>query len=148
MNTSTFINTLISNTGKELQFTLPDQTILSGDLHITEIQDHKVNSVDCGGNAHSYDETVVQLWINECSGKTAEWTTDKAIKIIDLVGKNIAYKKDAELFIEFGDSAHPTIKYSVKDIESGSERVQISLMVKPTVCKPSLTKTETAGACC
>ncbi|SMO47699.1 DUF6428 family protein [Gracilimonas mengyeensis] len=148
MNTSTFIHTLISNSNKELYFTLPDGSRIAGDLHITEIQNHQVDSVDCGGNMHAYQETVVQLWINERSGKTAEWTTDKAIKIIDIVGKKIEYIDDAELFIEFGDSAHPTMKYSVKEVEADTGVVNIHLNVKPTVCKPSLTQTTKAGACC
>ncbi len=148
MNTSTFIQSLISNTGKELQFKLPDGSIISGDLHITEIQNHHVDSVDCGGNAHKYNETVVQLWINENSNDHAEWKTDKAIKIFEIVGKKIEYKDDAELFIEFGDSKHQTIRYSVNNIQENSERVVIDLTVKPTVCKPSLTKTDKAGACC
>ena len=37
MNTQNFINTLVSNTNKDLSFILPDDTRLSGDLHITEI---------------------------------------------------------------------------------------------------------------
>jgi hypothetical protein len=149
MNTLNFIETLISNTGKELQFTLPDHTTISGDLHITEIQNHTVDSVDCGGNAHQYDETVVQLWINEVSTDVAEWRTEKALKIFEIVGKKIEYKDDAELFIEFGDSAHPTIKYSVKEIESDGEKVNVVLMVKQTACKPKLNlEASKTGACC
>lgn len=148
MNTSTFINTLVNNTGKELQFALPDGTIISGDLHITEIQNHYVDSVDCGGNAHQYDETVAQLWINENSDTHVEWSTDKAMKIFDIVGKKLTYKDDAELFIEFGDSNHSTIRYSVKNIQSDAERVVVDMTVKPTVCKPSLNRTEEMRACC
>ncbi|MEQ8524580.1 DUF6428 family protein [Gracilimonas sp.] len=148
MNTSTFINTLVNNSGKELQFSLPDNTIISGDLHITEIQHHSVDSVDCGGNQHSYNETVIQLWVNENSYKTAEWTTNKALKIIDLVGQKKSYQNEAELFIEFGDSDHPTSRYSIQNFAVQQERLVIDLMVKPTVCKPSLTRTAKAGACC
>jgi hypothetical protein len=148
MNTSTFIQSLVNNAGKELRFSLPDQTIISGDLHITEIQHHSVDSVDCGGNEHSYDETVIQLWVNERSRKEAEWTTNKALKIIDVVGEKKSYKNEAELFIEFGDSAHPTVRYSIHNFDEGDERITVALAVKPTVCKPSLNKSEKVGACC
>ena len=148
MNTQTFINTLVSNTSKELSFILPDDTRLSGDLHITEIQNHKVDSVDCGGNAHQYDETVVQLSINESSNNIAEWRTEKALKIFEIVGKKIEYKDDAELFIEFGDSSHPTIRYPVGRIVETSQDVTVMLTVKPTVCKPSLDTTGELVACC
>lgn len=148
MKTSTFIEALISNTGKELQFVLPDETILSGDLHITEIQHHSVDSVDCGGNPHSYYETIVQLSINERSRLHAEWTTDKAIKIIDIVGQRRAYVDDAELLIEFGDSDHPTIRYSVSQIEANGNTVSVQMTVKPTVCKPSLKVGKELASCC
>jgi len=148
MNTQNFINTLISNTNKDLSFILPDDTGLSGDLHITEIQNHKVDSVDCGGNAHQYDETVVQLWINETSDVHAEWSTDKAMKIFDIVGKKLTYKDDAELFIEFGDSNHSTIRYSVKNVRSDAERLIVDMTVKPTVCKPSQNRTKEMRTCC
>jgi len=148
MNTSTFIQSLVQNSGKELQFKLPDGSIISGDLHITEIQNHHIDSVDCGGNAHQYDETVVQLWINENSKNHVEWKTEKALSIFEIVGKKIEYRDDAELFIEFGDSNHPTIRYSVKDIYEGAERMTVDMTVKPTVCKPSLTGTPKMEACC
>lgn len=148
MNTSTFINELINNTDKTLKFRLPDKAVISGDLHITEIQHHAVESVDCGGNSHSYDETVIQLWVNEHSEKESEWTTNKALKIIDLVGKRRAYKNEAELFVEFGDSAHPTIRYSIHGFDESPEKLIIGLSVKPTVCKPSLNRTPKEAACC
>lgn len=148
MNTSTFIDNLSSNQGKKLQFILPDETVISGDLHITEIQHHSVDSVDCGGNSHSYHETVVQLWINERINSVADWTTDKATKIIDIVGRKSEYIDGADLLIEFGDSAHPTIRYSIGEIEESAETVSVRLTVKPTVCKPSLGVGKQLVSCC
>ena len=148
MNTSTFIHKLISNSGKKLQFVLPDQTMISGDLHITEIQHHSVDSVDCGGNPHSYHETVIQLSINEWSDKVADWTTDKAIKIIDIVGQKSSFHDDAELLIEFGDSSHPTIRYTVDKFEISAQKVSARMAYKPTVCKPSLIKNKVLAQCC
>lgn len=148
MNTSTFIETLISNTGKKLQFVLPDQSMITGDLHITEIQHHSVNSVDCGGNSHTYNETVLQLSINESSTSNAKWTTDKALKIIDTVGKKSHYHDHAGLLIEFGDTARPTIRYSIRKIEESTDTVSVRLSVKPTVCKPSLNAGKKMVSCC
>lgn len=148
MNTSTFIETLISNTGKELQFVLPDESVLSGDLHITEIQHHSVDSVDCGGNSHSYNETVFQLSLNERSNKIVNWTTGKAIKIIDTVAEKSSYKNEAELLVEFGDSSHPTTRYSIAKIDVNHENVSVRMTVKPTVCKPSLKVGKQLASCC
>lgn len=148
MNTQTFINTLVSNTNKDLSFILPDDTRLSGDLHITEIQNHVIDSVDCGGNAHQYHETVVQLWINETSGDDAEWRTEKALKIFEIVGEKIDFNDEADLLIEFGDSTHPTIRYSVARMVETSKGLVIMLKVKPTVCKPKMNAPEELAGCC
>lgn len=148
MNTQTFINTLVSNTNKDLSFILPDDTRLSGDLHITEIQNHAIDSVDCGGNAHQYHETVVQLWINETSGDDAEWRTEKALKIFEIVGEKIDFNDEADLLIEFGDSTHPTIRYSVARMVETSKGLVIMLKVKPTVCKPKMNASEELAGCC
>ena len=104
--------------------------------------------MDCGGNPHSYNETVVQLAINERSSLHAEWTTDKAIKIFNIVGKKSTYVDDAELLIEFGDSNHPTIRYSVAQIEANGDTVLVQMTVKPTVCKPSLNVNKKMASCC
>lgn len=148
MNTQNFIKSLVNNTNKDLSFILPDDTRLSGDLHITEIQNHKVDSVDCGGNAHQYDETVVQLWINEASDDVAEWRTEKALKIFEIVGEKMDYMDEAELLIEFGDSSHPTIRYSVGRIVETPQDVTIMLTVKPTVCKPRINSSKDMAGCC
>ena len=148
MNTSTFIETLILHTGKKLEFVLPNETVLSGDLHITEIQHHSIKSVDCGGNPHSYYETVVQLSINERSNTSAIWTVEKAIKIIDVVANEQSFVNDAEVLIEFGDSNHPTIRYSIGKIEAVSEMVSIHMRLKSTVCKPSLNVGKELESCC
>lgn len=148
MITKTFIHTLVSNTNKDLVFILPDDTRFSGDLHITEIQNHTVDSVDCGGNAHQYDETEVQLWINENSRDVAGWRTEKALKIFEIVGDKIEYMDEAELLIEFGDSLHPTIRYSVGRIVETSQDVTIMLTVKPTACKPRINSSKEMAGCC
>lgn len=148
MNTQTLIQQLVNHTGKDLQFKLPDQSVIAGDLHITEIQNHSVDSVDCGGMQHQYQETVIQLWINENSEVQAEWTTDKALKIVDLVGTKLTYQEEAEIFIEFGDSKHATMRYSIKEIYQVDRLMQVELMVKPTVCKPRSLKSTEKEVCC
>lgn len=148
MNTSPFIETLVTNTGKKLHFILPDQTEISGDLHITEIQHHTVNSVDCGGNPHSYNETVFQLSLNERSKNEVTWTTDKAIKIIDIVSQKSSYKDHANLLIEYGDTSHPTTRYSIERIDTTPDDVSILMIINPTVCKPSLIVGKQLASCC
>lgn len=147
MNTQTFLHTLNNNRDKALAFYLPDGNKLGGDLHITEVMNARIESTDCGSNSHNFEETTIQLWRNEHSGKTATWTVDKAIGILDKVGEIQPYMNDSELFFEYGDSELPTSRYSVKEVNDVEGELGLNLYVKAPVCKPSLAA-QGALACC
>lgn len=143
MKTSEFLNK-INESDRALYFQLPDGEIIEGDLHITEVKNINIDSTDCGGFKHSFKETVIQLWLNEGSSKTENWTTSKATKIFDIVGKQREYLYDAEAFIEFGDSKHVTSKYAVSMDEKSDELTVLLKTVYPQ-CKPRLFSMK---ACC
>lgn len=136
MKTSEILNTL-NQENKELEFLLPDGESITGDLHITEIKNVNVDSTDCGGNTHSFEETIIQLWLNEESNRVADWTIEKARKIFDIVGAQRPYLMDAEAYIEFGDSSHLTSKYGFVAKKVG-EKLVLQLEEEKTVCKPRL----------
>ena len=145
MNTSELFKTFEKNPTKKLQFILPDGREVKGDLHFTEVKSVTVKSVDCGSNAHSFNETIIQLWLNERSGKEAEWLGSKAINILDKVGSAQHLDPDSEVYFEYGDSLSQTAKYSIDSVNYEKEDLLIQLYVKPTECKPSRNK---ALACC
>ena len=147
MNIQELLRTLKTEKGKSLIFSLPGGVSIDGDLHITEVKNYTVNSVDCGSRASIFDETVIQLWVNESSDRDPNWTTDKAIGIINKVGKMQEYSPNAEVFIEYGDANHPTIKYSISEFEIGPNELVIHLYVKPTMCKPR-EELELVNGCC
>lgn len=143
MYTSDFI-TRITNTNKELHFELMDAREIGGDLHITEIKNVQVDSTDCGGNQHSYKETVVQLWQNERSKKLASWNTKKVSDILEVVQKKMKINGETELYIEFGNSNYRTSVHRVNWKET-DQSITLELQPIYTQCKPaSLTKL----ACC
>ena len=145
MKTYELFETLNRNTGKALNFVLPGDKNITGDLHITEVKNVMVESVDCGSNEHLFRETVIQLWVNESSGKQVDWTVGKALGILNKVGAKKKYDTESEVFFEFGDSALSTAKYSIDNFVVTETGLDIHLYVEPTVCKPSV-----AGnyACC
>lgn len=147
MNTQELLYILETEKGKSLKFKLPDGIDITGDLHITEVKNYTVNSVDCGSRASTFDETVIQLWVNDLSDRDPNWTTDKAIGIINKVGKIQDYSPDGEVFIEYGDANYPTIKYSVSEFEVTSNELIIRLYSKPTMCKPR-EELELSTSCC
>lgn len=136
MKTSELLDTLNSHFESRLYFKLPNGEEIKGDLHITEVKKIAVESMDCGSNAHAYNETVIQLWLNERSKKDVEWTGEKAIDILNKVGALQPYNLESDVFFEFGDSANQTAKYSMLLHEGDANTLDIELFAKPTECKP------------
>ena len=86
MNTQTFLNTLNANLNKELLFEYAPDKFVNANYHITEIKNLIIDSVDCGGKANTWKETIVQLWENPLEiGKRSYITTTKAVEIFDRV---------------------------------------------------------------
>jgi len=42
-------------------------------LHITEIKQYAIASVDCGGKAHNWSETVIQIWAKSATNDGTGW---------------------------------------------------------------------------
>ncbi|MTI87015.1 MAG: hypothetical protein FH748_03495 [Balneolaceae bacterium] len=147
MNTSTLLTTLETNKNRNLNFQLPDGTHIGGDLHITEIKNQDIDSVDCGGNVHSFKETVIQLWVNEHSTREADWTVGKALSIIQKIDASRPIEVDSDLYIEYGDTAHSAAKYKVHLVEESADELTLGLSINPTACKPNLQATETTLCC-
>ncbi len=143
MKTSEFLSH-IKQSNKPVLFKLASGEELRGDLHLTEIKNVEVKSTDCGGNTHAYKETIVQLWQNERSEKTAAWNTHKIKKIVEVVERKMELDEETEFYVEFGNSTYRTSVHAVKWVEMDCS-VTIELLPTYTQCKPaSLTKL----ACC
>ena len=143
MKTSEFLSK-INESDRSLLFKLPNGDLINGDLHITEVKNVHVDSTDCVGFKHSFKETVIQLWLNEDSNINERWSTGKAAKIFDIVGKQRDYLEDAEAFIEFGDSQNITSKYAIQ-VEEKNQEVTVLLNAVYPQCKPRLLN---QNACC
>ncbi len=145
MKTRYLFEQLDKNPTKKLRFILPNGREIQGDLHFTEIKSITVKSMDCGANSHSFNETVIQLWLNERSDKEAEWSGRKAVTILNKVGSKQRFDLESEAFFEYGDSISQTAKYSITSIDQVGEELMVHLYVKPTECKPSR---DQEFACC
>ena len=145
MNTNELFEKLDTNITSKLLFILPNGREIQGDLHFTEVKSISVKSVDCGANAHTYNETVIQLWLNERSEKEAEWSGGKAVNILNKVGSRQRFDPESEVYFEYGDSISQTAKYSIETIYRAKDNLIVRLFVKPTECKP---RRNQEVACC
>ena len=62
MKTQEFLNVLKENKSKALLFEYQENKFVDTNYHITEVKNTAIHSVDCGGRADQWNETVIQLW--------------------------------------------------------------------------------------
>lgn len=138
MNTGEFLDLLEKNEGKELEFEYQQNKFVPKAYHITEVKNKHIDSVDCGGFAHSYDETVVQLWISGQEEKDRAMETEKALKIFNIVDAKIPLKRETPIFFEWGHEDLLTSVYKVQTIDNQEGKIVVKLFVPPTACKPKV----------
>lgn len=154
MKTQEFLQLLEEHSGKELVFEYRNSAFVPKAYHITEIKSQHVDSVDCGGNAHSYDETVVQLWVSGNEEVERNMLTEKALKIFNIVDGKKPLLQDTPIFFEWGFGNLATSIYEVKNVQIEEEKITVQMFVPPTVCKPNLelevvgSMENAGGGCC
>ncbi len=137
MNTGDFLELLENNGDKELVFEYRENEFVPKAYHITEVKTQHIDSVDCGGIAHSYDETVVQLWISGTEEKERSMEAVKALKIFNIVDGKRPLKRETPIFFEWGHAELATSIYKVESLNISDDKILVKLFVPPTVCKPN-----------
>ncbi len=136
MKTKEFLEILEQNPRKPLQFEYQNNQIVAEAYHITEVKNVHVDSVDCGGHLHTYDETVVQLWIDKNEKKDQHMAAEKALKIFKIVDQKKPLLQDTPIFFEYGDEVTPTSIYQVDRVKNEVNRILVKMSVPATACKP------------
>jgi len=139
MNTQTFLNTLKANLNKELLFEYAPDKFVNANYHITEIKNLIVDSVDCGGKANTWKETIVQLWENPLEiGKRSYMTTSKAVEIFDRVNSIKPLSLNTPVKIEYGNNSFHTANLLVQTIEANDNSIIVKLHTDSTQCKAAV----------
>lgn len=155
MKTSELLNLLEAQNHKSLIFEYAPGQIVPANYHITEVKHLQIESVDCGAQTDSWNETVIQLWESPSEiGKTEFMTAYKAHGILKKVGRMRAFDLDAEIKIEYGNSLFHTAQLFVADYELRANNLIIKLAIEKTDCKakelcgvPEPAVQEEAGCC-
>ena len=131
-----FIDTLSAHTDKELLFEYAPGVLVGTNYHITEVKSTHVDSVDCGGQADSWDETVIQLWESPDEiGKKDYMAVPKALQILQTVSKVKAFKLDSLVKLEYSNANFHTASLDVKNIVVNGSQLVFKLHVISTDCK-------------
>lgn len=155
LTVSAFLEQLKAAPGNELRFEYANGQFVPKAYHITEVKNVHIDSVDCGGRPDSYDQTIVQLWTREGEVANRHISTEKALKIFDIVDNMTPIKKDSPIFFEWGTPALRTSVYAVEAIQKADGLITFQLAAPAPVCKPVLELATVAadvncgtGGCC
>jgi hypothetical protein len=136
MKTKEFLSVLEKNKNKALLFEYAPNLLVGSNYHITEVKHMKIDSVDCGGKSDAWNETIIQLWESPKElGKRGFMKVEKALEILNLVGKIKSYDHEAEVKIEYSNASFNTAQLYIHDVEIKNESLIINLNIEKTRCK-------------
>lgn len=136
MKTQELLNVLKENEGKALLFEYQSGQYVEANYHITEVKNTVIHSVDCGGRADQWNETVIQLWESpEEIGKTDYLKTDKAFSIFNRVDAIHPMDRNALVKFEYGNNTFHKANLEINDVETTADTLIFKLFVSQTDCK-------------
>lgn len=143
MKVQQFLTSLENEVDKTLVFEIAGERI-PAKFHITEIKNLKIDSVDCGGQQHQWQETVFQLWTSDqennkddSKNTRPEITVGKALSIIDKVKSIQSLEADSDLKFEYLRNTDITLsQYDIAEIETHANELVVKMGSIGTQCKP------------
>jgi hypothetical protein len=155
------VDLLNNNPTKTLRFEFQAGRFVESHYHITEIKNHFINSIDCGGRPDAWNETVIQLWEPSNPNDREPMDGKKAASILRTVDKIQPLELENTIYFEYTDGVLPVSIYQVGNFSTTDDAILISFAPISTQCKPSLElemagaeagccgpKKSTAGGCC
>jgi len=136
MKIEQLLSLLAEHQNKALLFEYAPHLLVGANYHITEVKHLTIDSVDCGAQTDSWQETIVQLWESPLEVfKTEYMSAFKALGILKKVGKMKPYVLDSEVKFEYSNAKFHTAQLFVKDFDIKDGRLIIKLAVEKTDCK-------------
>ncbi|MBT8267389.1 MAG: hypothetical protein KJP20_12655 [Bacteroidia bacterium] len=136
MKTQELFELFQNHKDKALLFEYKPNALVGANYHITEVKHTKIDAVDCGAQADSWNETVIQLWESPTEiGKTKYMSTLKALGILNKVGTMKPYDLEAEVKFEYSNDTFHTAQLFVNDYEISDQNLILKLGIEKTDCK-------------
>jgi hypothetical protein len=143
MTTQELLETLASHQANSLVFEASGQRIAPG-YHVTEVMNVTYESMDCGGQANFWRETVVQLMGPGPEDKPEFMTVQKFLSIYNRVAASVPVRGEAQIRFEYGDALRPATLYHVGGIALEGQHLVVRLVPPGVTCKA---RDRTIGYC-
>lgn len=136
LTTANVLDALQVQPQRPLEFWLDGQLLVGPGYHVTEIKAVNIESVDCGGKADTWSETVFQLMDGTAEEAQQGFMSNrKFMAIYDRVNQKIAVRLDAEARFEYGNERTPALQYHIQEIETAPDYLRVHLRVPGVQCK-------------
>lgn len=135
MKTQELLETLAPHQDKPLVFKYARGQQVAPGYHVTEVMNVTYESMDCGGQASFWRETVVQLMGPGPHDKPEFMTVRKFLSIYNRVVASVPVRADADVRFEYGSAALPAIRYHVGQIVLEGNHLVVHLMPPGVTCK-------------
>lgn len=155
MKTEELFNILRDHQGKTLLFEYMPNLFVAGNYHITEVKHIVIDSVDCGAQTDSWNETSIQLWESPTEPPTKKhMSAYKALSILKKVGQMKAYDLNSEVKFEYSNANFHTAQLFVNDYIIQNGNLIVKLAIEKTDCKakelcglPETVESDTQASC-
>lgn len=136
MKTEDLLSILREHQGKSLQFEYHPGLFVSGNYHITEVKHISIDSVDCGGQTDSWNETIIQLWESPSEPPTKQpMSAYKALSILKKVSQLKSFDLNSEIKFEYSNSNFHTAQLYVNNYVTQEGNLILKLAINKTDCK-------------
>jgi hypothetical protein len=146
MNTQEFLQNLSQHPDKGLVFEYDTGQRVAPGYHVTEVMRVSYESMDCGGQANAWRETVVQLMDPGSEDRPVFMPVRKFLGIYNRVAASVAVEGEAELRFEYGNATRPAVHYHVERLEVEGENLVVRLAPPGVTCKAA-DRARAAGCC-
>src|SRR6266436_10179581 len=126
MKTNEFISELRRAPENQLVFVDGNGHAVDAGYHLTELKAASLDTVDCGGQANQWQETIVQLWV-PANPDNDYMSADKFLKIFDKVRGMIPLNFDTAIRVEYGDENFFPSAYYVHSATSDHTTTRVFL---------------------
>ncbi|MCJ8314808.1 MAG: hypothetical protein HRU38_21745 [Saccharospirillaceae bacterium] len=123
------------------------QVLVNQHVHLTEIKQQHVQSVDCGGKSTSWTDIILQLWSHSKKDDGHRVNAQKMLDIIKQVNNKLPLKTESELLIEYRGDDNKLSHYYIELISSANSEIQFKLSGLKTQCKAAEECSTTQNCC-
>ncbi len=136
MDTQGFLNRLEAHFEAQLVFELPGGFRVAPGYHVTEVTHASFQSMDCGGRANAWRQTVVQLKGPSSCDAPEFMPVGKFLSIYRRAAQSVPVRSEDELRLEYGDPERPAVHYHVAGLEAEGDALLVRLQAPGVSCKP------------